>query len=44
MKRKVYEKPTMHVVELQQRSHILVGSTSGDVNATMNGTFVEEDI
>ena len=34
MKRKNYEKPTMQVVQLQQRSQILAGS---GVDATYNG-------
>ena len=42
MKRKKYEVPTMQVVKLKQRSQILAGSEQ--VNATMNGTFYEEDI
>ena len=44
MKRKVYQEPTMKVVRLEQQYHILAGSASGDVTATMNGTFDEEDI
>lgn len=42
MKRKDYEKPTMKVVQLKHRTSLLVGSEQ--VNATMNGTFTEEDI
>ena len=42
MKRKDYEKPTMKVVMLQQQAHLL--QTSGKVQATMNGTWDEEDI
>lgn len=29
MKRKDYEKPTMKVVKLQQQTHLLAGSASG---------------
>ena len=41
MKKKMYEKPTTKVYELKQQPQLLAGS---DVSATMNGTFVEEDI
>ena len=41
MKRKTYEEPTMQVVKLQQTGMLM---TSGPVNATMDGTFVEEDL
>ena len=34
----------MQVVQLQQQQHLLAGSVPGDVNATMNGTFTEEEI
>lgn len=45
MKRKKYERPTMQVVEVKQQAQLLQASVnSGDVNATMNGTFVEETI
>ena len=45
MKKKEYEKPTMQVVQLKQQPQLLQASVnSGDVNATMNGTFVEETI
>lgn len=40
MKRKDYQKPTMQVVKLQQQAHLL--QASGQVNATMNGTWEEE--
>ena len=43
MKRKDYQMPTMRVVELKQRPQLLANSTRGDVNATMNDTFVEEE-
>jgi len=42
MKRKDYLKPTMQVVKLQQ-AHLLAGSGQ-EVQATMNETWVEEDI
>ena len=41
MKRKEYESPTMDVVEVKQQPTLLAGS---QVNATMNGTWEEEDI
>ena len=44
MKRKDYKKPMTVVVEVKQQSHLLQASMNGDVKATMNGTFVEEDI
>ena len=43
MKRKDYEKPTTKVVQLRHRSHILAGSATGNVSATMSGTFTETD-
>ena len=39
MKKKIYEKPSMKVYELNQQPQILVGS----VTATMSGTFQEEE-
>ena len=42
MKRKDYNRPTMKVVELQHRTILL--QTSGKVQATMNGTWEEENI
>ena len=42
MKRKDYNRPTMKVVELQHRTILL--QTSGQVQATMNGTWEEENI
>ncbi len=42
MKKKDYQRPTMQVVKLQQQQHLL--QASGEVNATMNSTWVEEDI
>ncbi len=44
MKKKKYEKPSVEVVELKQQPTLLAGSVNGDVNATMNGTWEEEDI
>ena len=40
-KKKPYEKPSMQVFDLKQQPQLLAGS---DVNATMNGTWTEEDI
>jgi len=34
MKQKVYQKPTMHVVKLQQQTHLLAGS---GVESTRSG-------
>ena len=42
MKKKVYLTPTMQVVKLQHQAHLL--QASGQVNATMNSTWEEEDI
>jgi hypothetical protein len=44
MKKKMYEKPTTKVYELKQQPQLLAGSVNGDVNATMNGTWMEEEI
>ena len=41
MKRKEYEKPAMQVVEVKQTGMLM---TSGQVDATMDGTFTEETI
>ena len=41
MKRKEYEKPAMQVVEVKQTGMLM---TSGQVDATMNGTWTEENI
>ena len=43
MKKKDYKTPTMKVVKLQHRG-LLMTSSGNNVNATMNGTFDEEDI
>jgi len=42
MKKKNYQTPTMEVVKMQQQTHLL--QASGEVNATMNSTWEEEDI
>ena len=34
----------MQVVQLKQQQQLLAGSATGDVSATMNDTWVEEDI
>lgn len=44
MKKKLYEKPTMIVVKVKQQPQLLAGSATGDVNATTNGTWTEEDV
>ena len=41
MKRKAYERPTAQVVKLQHTGMLMA---SGEVKATMKGTFTEEDI
>ena len=41
MKRKDYEKPTTKVVQLRHTQMLM---TSGGVQATMNGTWEEEDL
>ena len=41
MQKELYEAPTISVVEMKEEGVIC---TSGDVNATMNGTFEEEII
>ena len=42
MKKKMYEKPTTKVVQLKQQPQLL--QASAQVNATMNGTWEEEEI
>lgn len=42
MKRKDYEKPTMQVVKYESTAELLVAS--GEVNATMDNVWDEEDI
>ena len=42
MKKKMYEKPSMQVVQLKQQPQLLAGSEQ--VNATMDGTWTEETI
>ena len=34
----------MNIVKLQQQQHLLQASVSGQVNATMESTWEEEDI
>ena len=41
MKKKKYEKPSVEVVVMKQTGMLM---TSGQVNATMNDTWTEEDI
>ena len=44
MKRKYYKRPTMKVVELKQRCHILAGSgqkSAGVQDYTVNGYYEE---
>ena len=41
-KKKKYEKPSMKVFELKQQPQLLAGSAQ--VDATMNGTWQEENI
>ena len=42
MKRKHYEEPSLEVVVMKQQPILLAGSEQ--VNATMNGTWTEEEI
>ena len=42
--KKKYEKPSTKVYVLKHRQQLLVGSATGDVNATMDGTWTEQDI
>ncbi len=42
MTKKDYQKPTMNIVKLQHQTHLL--QTSGQVQATMNTEWEEEDI
>ena len=46
MKKRNYEIPTMKVVQLQHRTHLLVGSevNATSVSASMNDTWSEENI
>ena len=41
MNRKDYQKPAMQVIILQQTQML---AASGEVHATMNGTFTESDL
>ena len=43
--KKEYKKPAMRIFELKHRTHLLQTSVTGrNVKASMDGTFVEEDI
>ena len=42
MRKKMYEKPTMEVLECEQEVQLLAGSAQ--VDATMNGIWEEEEI
>lgn len=42
MKKTMYQRPQMRVVELRHQCHILAGS--GDRSATMTVTYEEEEI
>ena len=42
IEKKLYEKPSMKVFELKQQPQLL--QASGSVDATMTGTWEEEDI
>ena len=42
-KKRLYEKPTMQVVKLQQQAHLLAGSGQ-EVQTTMDHTWEEENI
>ena len=45
MEKKEYEKPSLEVVELRQQTSLLQSSVFTDeVNATIDGVFLEEDI
>ena len=44
MKTKTYKEPTIKVVKVELRGLLMDGSSTGSVNATMEGTFTEEDI
>ena len=44
MKRKDYQLPTMEIVEIQQQAQLPADSGSGEVNATMDNEWEEEDI
>ena len=43
-KKQFYEKPSMEVFKLKQTGMLMSSVNSGDVNATMDGTFGEEDV
>ena len=43
MKRKDYEKPTMKVVEIRQRTTLLTTSTNTSTKTQLKVTYTEED-
>ena len=44
MKKKKYEKPSVEVVVLKQTGMLMTSVNSGDVNATISGTWTEDTI
>jgi hypothetical protein len=44
MTKKQYEKPSVEVVVLKQTGMLMSSVNSGDVNATMDDTWTEEEI
>jgi hypothetical protein len=44
MNKKDYQTPATRVVKLQHQAHLLQASVNGQVNATMESTWEEEDI
>ena len=44
MTKKKYEKPSIEVVVLKQTGMLMSSVNSGDVNATMDDTWTEEEI
>ena len=44
MKKKMYLKPSIEVVVLKQAGMLMTSVNSGDVNATISGTWEEETI
>ena len=43
MKKKLYEKPSINIVKLQQQTHLLAGSVEVEGNTTLNVQYEEED-
>ena len=41
--KKQYMKPTMRVVKIQQRSHILVGSPGSQTSMQMSGGTIDDE-